>query len=128
MKDERYGKWSPSNKNWQDIDFASVNYVFSDVQPSHPFSGATNVWYYNQVHSLHNAGITSGYLDGTYRPNTSVTRAEMAIFLLKAINGLGYEPPPADSTFSYTAVHWAAANWIEALRASGLTGGYPDGK
>jgi hypothetical protein len=125
MKDGRYGKWALSSQNWQNIAFASQSYVFSDVMPSHPFSGAPNVWYYNQVHSLYNAGITSGYSDRTYRPQSPVTRAEMAIFLLKAIHP-GFVAPAVPPTFADTEAHWAK-DWIEALKNEGITSGYPDG-
>ncbi|MFO3797810.1 MAG: S-layer homology domain-containing protein, partial [Anaerolineales bacterium] len=62
----------------------------------------------------------------TYRPETWVTRAQMAVFLLKAMNGYAYQPPNFNPTFSDTAGHWAE-DWIEALRAAGITSGYPDG-
>lgn len=126
MKDPRFGKWAPSNNNWQDIAFANINYIFSDVIPSHPFSGAPNVWYYNQVHSLYNAGITGGFPDGTYQPKSPVTRAQIAIFLLKTLYGKNYNPPDASPSFPDTETHWAA-DWIEALKEENLTGGFPDG-
>lgn len=126
MKDSRYGKWGPAHNNWDSIAFAEVQYVFSDVMPSHPFSGVPNVWYYNQVISLYNAGITGGFPDGTYQPHSPVTRAQIAIFLLKTIEGKDYTPPEVPPSFEDVEGHWAA-NWIEALKAAGLTGGFPDG-
>jgi hypothetical protein len=90
------------------------------------FSDTDNHWAKNWIEALKTSGITSGYPDGTYRPENSVSRAEISIFLLKAINGPGYNPPIANATFSDTDSHWAK-NWIEALKASGITSGYPDG-
>ena len=38
------------------------------------------------IEELFDQGITSGYPDGTYRPENQVTRAEMAVFLVKTFN------------------------------------------
>ena len=82
-------------------------------------------WAKNWIEALYNAGLTSGYPDGTYRPENQVTRAEMAIFLLK---GMGVSVPAMDGSHPFTDVagHWAEA-WIEELSDQGITGGYPDG-
>ena len=50
----------------------------------------------------------------------------MAVFLLKALHGASYTPPNVSPTFSDTTGHWAE-DWIEALKAAGVTSGYPDG-
>lgn len=72
---------------------------FNDVKKSD--------WYYNHVTKLITLQITSGYTDGTYRPNNSVTRAEFVTFLCKS-TGLvqidGY-------TYSDTKNSWAK-KWI----------------
>ena len=75
------------------------------------------------IEALKNDGITSGCAAGFYCPEDSVTRAQMAIFLLKATHGASYSPPPATGTFSDVfAGYWAAA-WIERLAAEGITSG-----
>jgi hypothetical protein len=53
-----------------------------------------------------------------------VTRAEMAIFLLRSKYGSGYSPPAATGTvFGDVPIsHWAAA-WIEQLYAEEITSG-----
>ncbi len=74
---------------------------FNDVKKSD--------WYYNHVTKLITLQITSGYTDGTFRPNSSVTRAEFVTFLCKS-TGLvqidGY-------TYSDTKNSWAK-KWISA--------------
>jgi len=60
-----------------------------------------------------------------YCPEFSVTRAEMAKFLLVAKHGKGYTPPDAGSDTGFGDVpitHWAA-DWIKQLAAEGLTSG-----
>jgi beta-lactamase superfamily II metal-dependent hydrolase len=94
---------------------------------SHPFSDVAGHWGEAWIEHLYDEGFTSGYPDGTYRPNYQVSRAEMAVFLLKAMHGSGYTPPaPSGGSFTDVGGHWAEA-WIEQLNAEGITSGYPDG-
>ncbi|MBI5842457.1 MAG: S8 family serine peptidase [Chloroflexi bacterium] len=92
--------------------------TFSDV--------STSYWAYSYIEKLYNAGITGGCSNNPlmYCPASSVTRAQMAVFLLKGIHGSSYSPPPATGgVFGDVAnSHWAAA-WIERLFAEGITGG-----
>jgi uncharacterized repeat protein (TIGR02543 family) len=86
----------------------------------------TNHWAWAYVESLYNAGVTSGCWSEPlyYCPDTNVTRAQMAVFLLRAKYGPTYVPPAASGT-SYLDVpktYWAAA-WIEQLGREGVTGG-----
>ena len=68
-------------------------------------------------------GITSGCGPSLYCPETSVTRDQMAVFLLRAEHGASYTPPPATGVFTDVPTdHWASA-WIEQLAAEGITGG-----
>jgi photosystem II stability/assembly factor-like uncharacterized protein len=94
---------------------------------SHPFSDISGHWAESWMEELYDVGLTSGYPDGTYRPQNEVTRAEMAVFLLRAKHGAGYSPPvTSGGTFSDIAGHWAE-DWIEQLAAEGITSGYVDG-
>jgi glucose/arabinose dehydrogenase len=51
--------------------------TFSDVESS--------FWYAPFVERLVELGITTGYTDGTFRPDAPVSRAEMAAFLIRAL-------------------------------------------
>ncbi|MBU7008158.1 S-layer homology domain-containing protein [Phosphitispora fastidiosa] len=46
----------------------------------------TDYWAYNAVLSLADNGISRGYPDGTFRPAISVSRAEVAVLLAKAMD------------------------------------------
>jgi hypothetical protein len=96
--------------------FTALPVSFADVPSSH--------WAWSWIERLYWAGITSGCGGGNYCPNSSVTRAEMAIFLERGIHGSSYTPPAATGTvFGDVPIsHWAAA-WIEQLSADGITGG-----
>jgi hypothetical protein len=92
--------------------------VFVDVPPIHPFAR----W----IEQLFHDGITDGC--GTspprYCPGDSVTRAEMAVFLLRARHGAGFTPPAATGTvFGDVPASDPFAPWIEQLAAEGITAG-----
>ena len=68
--------------------------------------------------------ITAGVGDGNFGRNSSATRAQMAVFLLKAKHGLSYAPPPATGTvFGDVPVSGRFASWIEQAYKEGITAG-----
>jgi hypothetical protein len=67
--------------------------------------------------------ITAGCGTGIYCPLNSVTRQQMAVFLLKSKNGLCYVPPPCGGVFPDVPCTSPFAPWIEALADAGITGG-----
>jgi hypothetical protein len=81
-------------------------------------------WAEPYIDALATAGVTGGCGNGNYCPASPVTRAQMAVFLLKGIHGASYTPPPATGAVfgDVPASHWAAA-WIEQLAREGITGG-----
>jgi len=95
------------------------------IDKSHPFSDIKSHWAEAYIEELFDQSITGGYPDGTYRPEALVTRAEMAVFLLKA---MGITPPALECSHPFTDVagHWAEI-FIEELFDQAITGGYPDG-
>ena len=80
-------------------------------------------FFYPYVVTLVGNGVTAGCGGGNYCPNANVTRAQMAVFLLKAKHGLCYTPPPCTGIFSDVACPSLFGDWIEALAAEGITGG-----
>ncbi len=88
---------------------------FSDVPNSQQF--------YFYISKLVANAITVGCGTGVYCPLNSVTRQQMAVFLLKSKNGLCYVPPPCVGTFPDVPCSSNFAPWIEALAAAGITGG-----
>jgi len=95
---------------------ATVDLPFLDVPPG-AFARA-------EIGAVFNARVTAGCGLHAYCPTSPVTRAQMAVFLLKASLGSGYTPPPATGTiFSDVASGDFAAAWIEDLYNRGITGG-----
>lgn len=69
--------------------------------------------------------VTAGCGSGNYCPESPVTRAEMAVFLLRSKYGTGYNPPAIGDGTGFGDVpktHWAAA-WIKQLTNEGITSG-----
>ncbi|MBK8823983.1 MAG: S-layer homology domain-containing protein [Anaerolineales bacterium] len=96
------------------------------VPPNVPatFADTGSHWAKNWIQALASDGITSGCGGGNYCPDYNVSRAQMAIFLLKAAHGSSYTPPAATGRVfnDVTSSYWAAS-WIEQLSNEGITGG-----
>ena len=88
---------------------------FSDVD--------TSYWALDWIEQLADDGITGGCGSGNYCPESPVTRAQMAVFLLKAEHGSSYTPPKATGVFSDVPIDYWAADWVEQLASEGITGG-----
>ena len=97
---------------------------FADVTASY--------WAWAWIETLYSSGITGGCAttpDLLYCPEASVTRAQMAVFLLKSMHGPTFVPPLVGDSTGFgdvAASHWAAA-WIKQLAAEGITGGCGNG-
>lgn len=57
-----------------DIDSYNVDHKFSDIN---------DYWAATYVDFLYNANITTGYSDGTFRPNQNISRAQFAVMLYR---------------------------------------------
>jgi hypothetical protein len=77
----------------------------------------------NFIEQLFADGVTGGCGGGNYCPNSNVTRAQMAVFLLRAKYGALYDPPPATGVFLDVPMGSFADKWIEQLALEGITGG-----
>ena len=75
------------------------------------------------IEQLFSDGITAGCGNNNYCPNADVTRAQMAVFLLRAKYGSGYSPPAASGVFNDVDLGYWAVAWIEQLAAEGITAG-----
>jgi uncharacterized repeat protein (TIGR03803 family) len=89
--------------------------IFSDVSCPSPFA--------NWIEELYNEHITGGCGNGDYCPSDPVTRAQMAVFLLKTEHGSIYQPPACTGIFTDVTCPSVIANWIEQLYHEGVTGG-----
>ena len=90
---------------------------YNDVQ-----SGDFNA---DWIEQLNTDGITEGCSISNFCPKASVTKAELAMILLKAKHGSSYMPPPATGTVfpDDVSIGSFSASWIEALSAQGISTG-----
>jgi uncharacterized repeat protein (TIGR03803 family) len=79
--------------------------------------------FHEYVEKIFRAGVTAGCGVGNYCPDDAVTRAQMAVFLLKAEHGSGYVPPQCQGHFADVTCPSQFADWIEQLAAEGITAG-----
>ncbi|NQX59262.1 S-layer homology domain-containing protein [Paenibacillus qinlingensis] len=52
-------------------------------------------WFNDFVHAAVEGGIITGYEDGTFRPNQTITREEMAVMIDRALQAAGYDDQQA---------------------------------
>jgi hypothetical protein len=85
-----------------------------------PCSHAFAPWIYDLV----SRGVTAGCGNGQYCPASPVTRDQMAVFLLRTLEGPAYTPPACVApTFGDVPCSSPYARWIEELVRRGITGG-----
>jgi alpha-tubulin suppressor-like RCC1 family protein len=99
--------------------FTARRQTFADVPITH------SLWAY--VDAFYASGITGGcgVSPLIFCPENNVTRAAMAVFLLRAKYGAGYTPPAARHFFSDLPVagkEWQEA-WVDEFYSQGITGG-----
>jgi Metallo-peptidase family M12/S-layer homology domain len=106
----RASNWTPTTNST----------VFTDVVAGSSFAG--------HIEAMRTDGITSGCTSTTYCPESSVTRAQMAVFLLRSRCGAGYVPnTPAAPTFSDVPLSHPFVAYIDKLYSLGITGGCASG-
>lgn len=80
---------------------------------------------YQEITELDAKGVIKGYIDRSFRPDASITRAEFAVMLARA-----FQAPPSEAAFYFDDL--AKGSWydepLQAALAAGITKGFNDGK
>jgi hypothetical protein len=95
-----------------------VSTLFADVPGGH--------WARSWIEALHAAGVTAGCATGPLRycPESPVTRGQMAVFLLRASEGAGYQPPACTTPpFADVPCGQPFAAWIAELARRNISHG-----
>ena len=92
----------------------SADSGFSDVKPGD--------WYNTAVATMVQAGVITGYGDGTFRPNAPITRGEFAAIATRFLS----DPYSLDDPFYDTEGHWAEV-YINRAYELGWISGYTGG-
>lgn len=82
---------------------------------------SAGAWYNKAIATLSRMGILSGYEDGSFRPNATVTRAEFAAMAAR----FDTEAKPVDTPFTDLTGCWAADEIAKAY-GKGWVNGYGD--
>lgn len=91
-----------------------------------PFSDIQNHWARLFIQALAQRGIVTGFSNGTFRPDNSLTRAEFAVLITKAFPKV----PKKRQYVPFTDVpknHWAATA-IQTAYETGFINGFPDNR
>lgn len=104
------------------LDMPAAGAAFKDVPSS--------AWYASAVEAARQHGIVSGKGDGTFQPNASITREEMALMLMRAYRAQATDAeaaaPPAAIRDLARVSAWAAKD-VQAALSLGLLKGRADG-
>lgn len=92
------------------------------INPAKPSFGdvSTQSWEYRYVETAKAHGAITGYANGTFAPGRSITRAEIASILAKALN-----LPAGSSTLIDINSSWSKG-YINSCVKAGIISGYPN--
>jgi S-layer homology domain len=94
--------------------------TFNDVPCSDPLAP----W----VEELVRRGVTAGCGNGSYCPTSPVTRAQMAVFLIKTVEGPSFVPPSCTTPpFADVPCSSPFAPWVKLITDRGITAGCGNG-
>lgn len=101
--------------------------ALGEEDPNAPYEGrfpdvAEDLWYTQFVEKLASLGITTGYDDGTFRPDALVTRAEMSAFITRAFIDPSLLVTATGAFGDVPATAWYA-DFAETLLAEGISDG-----
>ena len=83
-------------------------------------------WYYNVIQKAVAAGYIAGYVDGTMKPNSPITRQEVAVIICK-IKNAEQSPDSSKHLTDENKIETWSKGYIGAVVRDGYMGGYTDG-
>lgn len=89
--------------------------IFTDVPESHPFRAF--------IEKMYTEHLTAGCNENPrmYCPDEALSRRAMAVFLVRALHGTSFTPPPATgSVFQDVTMQTPFSTYIEQLRTDGM--------
>ncbi|RUL49821.1 S-layer homology domain-containing protein [Lysinibacillus antri] len=98
------------------ITVAAKSGSYKDVNSSH--------WAYESIENLNKSGLIKGFTDGTFRPEATISRAEVAVIIARALNLQATTTP----NFSDVKSSSYAYSGIAAVSEAGIITGREPGK
>lgn len=149
------GHWAEANLREWSAAGVLAGYPDGTMQPDHPISRAefsvmlqrlfgvtgtsrpgftdvpANAWYAASLAGALQAGYVTGYADGTFKPDNSITRAEAAVMLSRAFQlseaGSGIKTDVTEAFKDKSAIRAYALTAVKELVLAQAIQGYPDG-
>lgn len=90
-----------------------------------PFKDILNTEADDYIRHIHDAGITNGFSDGTFKPQNTLTRAEAAVMLATALNLKLENTSDFSNKFKDINKHWAK-KYINAILKEEIMAGFSD--
>lgn len=121
------GTFRPSNKITR-AEFAVMAMKAFDLESTrlHVFKDVkSSDWFYQQVSQMARLGYINGYADGTFRPNSPITRAEAAAIIAN-IMGLTQDVAGAGAFIDMDVIPAWARGYVGAVAKAGFVSGYTD--
>lgn len=101
--------------NAMNLTTGEIQKSFPDVNPSQ--------WYYDYVQIASSRGIITGKVDGTFKPNDKITRAQMAVMIYRAFHPtVDFSAP--EKTFKDVPQHNFAYEAVVKTAGVGIIKGY----
>ena len=102
-----------------DIDSYNVDHKFSDIN---------DYWAATYVDFLYNSGVTTGYDDGTFRPEKTLTREQMAVMLARYYARSGVTTQGSLDFADAAKISGWAVDGVSVCVGLGLVQGDPRGR
>ncbi|HBU81209.1 MAG TPA: hypothetical protein DEF35_06160 [Paenibacillus sp.] len=119
------GLFKPDNKLTR-AEMATILAMVSEKEANGPAISFSDVkseyWGADAIAKVSKLGLMNGYKDGTFKPNQSITRAELASLVAL----LGPDAGTPGNGFSDISSHWAKEAILKA-QSAGILKGYSDG-
>lgn len=106
------------------LEVSQVEATFSDVN--------AEAWYAGPVETAKAAGLLSGYPDGTFKPNQTINRQEMAAMVASALSAAGYQSDITEAEISTALSKFVdgdqVAPWARSGAALAVSAGIVNGR
>src|SRR5690606_12266641 len=103
-----------------------VRALQAEFSGGHTFNDTTNHWAEAEIAAAAARGWVSGYADGSFRPNTPMTREEMAVII---VNAFELRAASEGHTFADdTTISGWAKRAVQAAAESGIIQGNQSGR
>jgi len=123
------GTFRPNNPISRAEFITITNRAFGYVNTSSiQYTDVKNIdWFYGEIAKAKAAGYIAGFSDGSMRPNSQISRQEVAAIMARVLN-LDTSGPEELSFGDKDSIPDWSRNAIAAMVKNGYISGYPDGK